>query len=308
METQGALSPVGSLRPMVTKIFLSRRGLRAGWRFALFNLLFFLVAFGFLCLRRALTPGGFIGNAFTPSGVALQEALFLVGFLIALSVMLRIERRPFRLDFLPLHKSGGRHFGVGAMSGICAVTLLICGMCAWHVVSFESLALHGMQAAKFAVLWAVAFFLIGIFEECFSRGYAQATLSEGVGFWPAAIVGSAIFAAIHLTNNGESAIGILSVFLVALFFCFTLWRTGTLWFAVGFHAAWDYGETFLYGVPDSAQVATGHLLNTHFHGARWITGGSVGPEGSALVFVVYALAALFVAILYPSVQPSKCSK
>jgi hypothetical protein len=122
-----------------------------------------------------------------------------------------------------------------------------------------------------------------------------------MGFWPAAI-NSLIFAAIHLTNSGESALGILSVFCVALFFYFTLWRTGTLWFAVGFHAAWDYGETFIFGVPDSAEVATGHLLNAHFHGARWITGRTVGPEGSALVFVVYGLAALLFAFSCPNTR------
>jgi membrane protease YdiL (CAAX protease family) len=67
------------------------------------------------------------------------------------------------------------------------------------------------QAAKSAFWWAIAFVLVGIFEESFSRGYAQATLMQGIGFWPAAIVNSLIFAAIHLTNDGESILGILSL-------------------------------------------------------------------------------------------------
>jgi hypothetical protein len=68
---------------------------------------------------------------------------------------------------------------------------------------------------------------------------------------------------------------------------------------VGFHAAWDYAETFIYGVRDSAEIATGHLLNTRLHGSHWISGGRVGPEGSALVFFVYGLAALLYMFLYP---------
>jgi len=64
------------------------------------------------------------------------------------------------------------------------------------------------------------------------------------------------------------------------------------------HAAWDYAETFIYGVPDSAKAATGHLLNPHFERSRWITGGNVGPEGSVLAFGVYGLAALLFVLFY----------
>ena len=53
--------------------------------------------------------------------------------------------------------------------------------------------------------------------------------------------------------------------------------------------AWDWAETFFYGVPDSGVVAPGHLLNPTFHGSKWLTGGSVGPEGSELVFAILVL-------------------
>jgi hypothetical protein len=65
------------------------------------------------------------------------------------------------------------------------------------------------------------------------------------------------------------------------------------------HASWDWGESFLYSVPDSGQVATGHLLSSSFHGSRWLTGGSVGPEGSVFVFVVIALLWLIFDRVYP---------
>jgi hypothetical protein len=62
-----------------------------------------------------------------------------------------------------------------------------------------------------------------------------------------------------------------------------------LWFAVGFHAAWDWGETFVYSVPDSGTLFPGHLLKTSFRGPDWLTGGVVGPEGSVICFVVIAV-------------------
>jgi hypothetical protein len=103
----------------------------------------------------------------------------------------------------------------------------------------------------------------------------------------------------HLGNGGEEKLGIASVVAIALILCFTLWRTGSLWFAVGLHFGWDYAETFIFGVPDSGFPATGHLLTPKFQGSHWITGGTVGPEGSVLVFVVYALLALAFHFAYP---------
>jgi uncharacterized protein len=67
------------------------------------------------------------------------------------------------------------------------------------------------------------------------------------------------------------------------------------------HASWDWGESYLYSVPDSGGMVTGHLFNSSFHGSRWLTGGSVCPEGSVLVFVVIAASWVVFDRVYPSV-------
>jgi hypothetical protein len=141
---------------------------------------------------------------------------------------------------------------------------------------------------------------VGFFEEFFFRGYTQYTLASGIGFWPAATVLSAVFGAFHHGNTGEDAVGMLSVFVISMFFCLTLRRTGNLWFAVGVHASFDWGETFLFSVPNSGIVAPGHLLNSSFHGPAWLTGGTVGPEGSVMAFVALAAAAVIFSRMYPA--------
>jgi membrane protease YdiL (CAAX protease family) len=92
--------------------------------------------------------------------------------------------------------------------------------------------------------------------------------------------------------------------LFGLFACFTLRRTGNLWFAIGLHAASDYAETFIYSVPDSGMLAKGHLVNASFHGPRWLTGGSIGPEGSVIDFALFLLSFVIFAWLYRPVQSS----
>ena len=134
--------------------------------------------------------------------------------------------------------------------------------------SFGTLSLAGAALVKFAVLWAVGFVMVGIFEEFLFRGYVQFTLSDGIGFWPSAVLLSALFGAVHLGNPGEGWVGALSVMLFGIFSAFTLQRTGSLWFAIGFHAATDYAETFIYSVPDSGMLASSHLLNSSL-ADRW---------------------------------------
>jgi membrane protease YdiL (CAAX protease family) len=126
-----------------------------------------------------------------------------------------------------------------------------------------------------------------------------------MGFWPAAILLSVAFGAIHLTNAGEEWVGALGAACIGMFFCLTLRRTGSLWFAVGMQASWDWGESFLYSVPDSGAMTPGHLMNPSFHGSRWLTGGSVGPEGSVLVFVLIAAMWVIFDRLYPAASRTR---
>jgi membrane protease YdiL (CAAX protease family) len=182
------------------------------------------------------------------------------------------------------------------------LTVLMLVLRACGAFYFGSLALHGLRLLKFAAYYAVFFLVVAFFEEFFVRGYPQFILSKGIDFWPAAAVLSVSFGALHGANPGEAKTGLVAAGLIGFFFCLTLRRTGNLWFAVGFHASWDWGETYLYSVPNSGTTAPGHLLNSSFHGPVWLTGGSVGPEGSALIFVL--LVALWVAFdrIYPDVR------
>ncbi|HJW96110.1 MAG TPA: hypothetical protein VJ901_21055 [Thermoanaerobaculia bacterium] len=57
-------------------------------------------------------------------------------------------------------------------------------------------------------------------------------------------------------------------------------------FSTSGHAA--RGEYF-YGVADSGAVTPGHLLDTSMSGPAWLSGGSVGPEGSILCTLLIAI-------------------
>jgi uncharacterized protein len=287
-------------RGIFFKVFLNASGLRSGWRLLIFiAIIYACLQVGYVILARLVRRAPI---SLTPTSMLVQEGIFLVVVLGAAGIMAVFERRSLADYFLPWRIAFQSGFWWGAIWGWLALSALLFAIHLDHGFLFGHVALAGSKIPAEAILWGLAFVLVGLSEEFTFRGYALYTLSAGIGFWPAAVVLSGAFGAVHLTNAGEDWAGALAACFIGLFFCFTIRRTGNLWFAVGLHSMWDYAETFFYSVPNSGLVAKGHLLTSSFHGPRWLTGGSVGPEGSVLVFVVIGILFLLFHRIYPRVQ------
>jgi len=288
-----------------TNIFRNAEGIRPGWRFFLYLLMFFALYSGMVRGLRFVpqaqqafrdSQNGTITHAFD----FMIEAVGIIAAFIPAFVMARIERRQFGDYGIPWKNAFGRLFWQGILWGLIFESAEVCLISALGGFSFGTLALSLQGTIFHGVLWAIGFVMVGFSEEFLFRGYTQFTLSSWIGFWPSAIVLSALFGGGHLSNPGEGWVGALSVFVFAMFGCFVLQRTGNLWFMIGFHAAGDYAETFIYSTPDSGLLAEGHLLNSSFHGPKWLTGGSIGPEGSVIDFVLMLAAFLLFAKFYPA--------
>lgn len=236
------------------------------------------------------------------------EAILTIAVIGAALPMSFLEKRqPGEYGF-PAHLAFGKLFWQGVLAGLAEVTVLIGLIAAFGGYSFGSFAVHGPLMVRWLLLWAVFFVMVGFGEEFLFRGYVQYTLGRGLGFWPAAILLSIVFGLLHLANPGEGWVGAVSIVFFGLAMSFSLWRTGSLWFAVGLHASFDFGESFLYSVPNSGVVVDGHLSNAAMHGSAWLTGGSIGPEGSIFCFLTIGLLCYLIHRLYPAsdraVQPS----
>lgn len=241
-------------------------------------------------------PGGSIWWGLVSQG-SLMLAAILPAFLMA-----RIENRPFSAFGLPKQNAFRRNFWVGGLWGLASLSVLMIALRIAGAFEFGSLSIHGLQIAKYALYYALFFLMVGFFEEFLLRGYSQWVLTQGMNFWPTAALLSAGFGALHSSNPGESKAGLVAAALIGFFFCLTLRRTGDLWWAIGFHMSWDWGESYFYSVPDSGGMSPGHLLDSSFHGPTWLTGGSVGPEGSWLVFVVIVALWVLFDRVYPEVK------
>jgi membrane protease YdiL (CAAX protease family) len=296
MESAAAAEPIPNW--LFTKV-----GLRPIWCVVVFYVLFWLFSLGLgrvafrLVSARASRLWGYFGS----------ELAVLLAALLAAVVMTALDGKKFSEYGLPPRPAFGRMFWIGSLWGMASISVMLLAMHGAHLFDFGHIELHGARMVKFALFWGGFFLLVGLYEEFYFRGYFLFTLtrtlrsfsddeespdgsdaSPAASFWVAAVILCSFFGFVHLANTGESPLGIVAAACIGLFFCLTLRRTGNLWFAVGFHTMWDWAQSFLYSVPDSGTLAPGHLLSSSLHGPPWLTGGSVGPEGSVLVFVVIA--------------------
>jgi membrane protease YdiL (CAAX protease family) len=320
-QTLASFPPPEARPHTPNRVFFGRFGFRAGWGIAIFA-----VAFGLLQIVGGIaaivangqikevialhtqavahpgTPAPHLTLLFTPSLVLASDTITFFGLFLLCWIFHRAERRPLAdyglaqrrvSDILP-----------GALWGLTALSIVVAILTATHHLIFDSRALHGRAIFGYGLAWLASFLAVGFCEEYSVRGYIQYTLMRGVwgwaertlpgdpyraAFWIAAVLTSLAFGALHLSNKGENFLGIVQVVVFALMSCYALYRTGSLWWSIGFHALWDWAQSFLFGVADSGNVSVGRLVITHPAGKTWLSGGADGPEGSLVAFFVLLL-------------------
>jgi len=270
-------------------IFKGTDGLRAGWRLLIYAALVFALGYGADKIANAIFHGLW-PDLTSPTGIILSFLDEACALLLAAWIMAKIEGRSLTDYGLPWRRAFSNQFWQAGAIGFVSLTLLLVVLRLAGAYSLGSLQLHGADILRNGLLWAVAITLLATIEEFFYRGYLQFTLTSGIGFWPAAVFTSALMAAAHTFNPGWTVLGLCTVGGFGLIACFLLRRTGDLWMPIGLHAAWDWGESFFYGVPDSGQMGNGHLFQGSFHGPPWLTGMPFGVEAgwpSVALFLIW---------------------
>lgn len=295
-------------------VFFGPEGLRAGWSLLLFVVFVLLMskAAGFV-LHALIHTGGRVGPQ-SPEWLSVAgSAIMFVVVAVPAWIVSCIERRPWGEYGIPSLRGRAGEFGHGILWGFGLLSVLVFVLWAIHDMSFAGLWLHGPgQELLWAVLYGISFLFTGFFEEFAFRGFVQFTLTRGIagilrslglehharaiGFWITALLLGFLFGFAHRSNHGEAALGLVAAGLIGVLFAFSLWRTGSLWWAIGFHAAWDWAESYFYGTADSGGVSSHRLLLTTPHGNPLWSGGNVGPEGSLLILPTILLIAVVAAV------------
>jgi membrane protease YdiL (CAAX protease family) len=187
-----------------------------------------------------------------------------------------------------------RRFALGAFGGLTLASLLVWSLVKARYLLVEPAATDFGEIVLYGVEWALAFAFLAAKEELLFRGYLQKTLGRPIGFWPAAVVSSGLFAVVHLTSRVDAWFYVVAAFMAGLVFSLALRESGSLWWGIGFHAAWDWTQAFVYGTPAGGHLLEGTLMQTIPQGDPNWSGGTAGPDASYVVVPVLCLTALII--------------
>ena len=249
-----------------------------------------------LIVRRSF---GIVPRTATPAtGLAITIGAVLAG-IAAYRVFNRWVERRGNVEFAG--NDAPRELGAGLVAGLVlfsAVVGVIALFGGYHVVGYH----------RASVLVPVLALSIGsgFLEELIARGLIFRLLEQWLGSWVALLVSAALFGAAHLGNANASllAAGCIAaeagVMLGAMYML-----TRRLWAAIGLHAAWNFTQGGIYGIPVSG-TATAGLLQDAPSGSALLTGGAFGAEASMpalLLATGFGVALLAACIKHDRVVP-----
>lgn len=225
----------------------------------------------------------------------LSEPTNLLVGVICTGIFAVYERRRIDSYGMPVNRALSLQTFEGAAAGVVMAGAVAIGMILLGGMQVKGFATSGAALGVSALGWFVSNTLVGISEELFYRSYLQITLWKSVGFWPASILIALVFTADHyFYKEGENIWDVITLMSLSLLISYSILRTGTLWFAVGFHATFDYMQLFVIGTPNGSFVPQGRLLDVTFNGPTWLTGGVLGTEASFLMYPAIVLLWLYV--------------
>lgn len=133
--------------------------------------------------------------------------------------------------------------------------------------------------------WLAFDYLGAAGEELYGRVAVLLVAQSLIGWRGAILVSGLMFSVLHLGNPGADWVWLLRLFVQGMLLAFAVYRTGSIWWSVGYHTGWNWASAPLFGAAGSGFLDQGHLLDFKPIGSPWITGGTVGPEGSVYAFL-----------------------
>ncbi len=230
-------------------------------------------------------PAGLIAGTFTATMIAL----------VLTAIAAVVAGRSFT-DFRILPLRPGKA-GEGFLTGFAMVAALILALAALGTMKIAPSGQSPGSSVCYLLVWLVGMGFVGAAEELFCRGAVLSLLSELTNPWVACVLTSVGFGLQHLGNTGETFTGIAMTMGFGFVAALGVIRTGSIWWAIAMHAGWDWALENVFGAIGSGLRFQGSFLVSTGLKPDWLTGGSAGPEGSALVWVVLGVVAFYLAFI-----------
>jgi membrane protease YdiL (CAAX protease family) len=256
-----------------------------------YGVLFVAVTIASAVTLHRLAPGSPKWLFLIFHGVAWIAGVVFVTWL----VRVKLNRAPWAGMALPAPQLGALVLGFAAGGTLLLLAFAIQQQLGWLNVTGVSPLSAAWPRLALALLPSLG---VGVAEELAFRGYVFQTLGERMPVWAAAGLSAVIFALYHFTLGGFGPAFAMVVVGFALTYTVVRLATGSLWFPIGFHAAWDWVQVYLIGVANVGQP--GHdpaLVRVSQSGPGLWVGQAPAIEGG-LIYSLAILGALAAALAY----------
>lgn len=277
-------------------VFDGVQGLRNGWKALLFVSVVVALYLATQPLLNLVAPKSRTGSISLRTDL-IREFIFVLLVLAATAFMATLERRPVRW-YGYIDTAGPRRMLFGTCWGFMSISALVGALWLRGSLTFDGVSTGGGNPFLYAAASLLGSLLVGLLEESLLRGYLQLTLARALGFWWAALILSVTFGLLHGGNAGETPLGLFGAAGGGLLFCLSWWYTKSLFWAVGFHTGFGWGESYFFGTANSGQVIPWRLFATHSTGDPLWSGGSAGPEGSLLLLPLLIILSVGVCVCW----------
>jgi len=208
--------------------------------------------------------------------VAILAAAIFVAIYVAFCRF--VERRPAR-EFAT--RGAVAELGAGLGIGLVLFSAIV-GV----IALFGGYRVIGYHDARVLIPVVGIAIVSGFTEEIVFRGWFFRLTEQWLGSWAALILSAALFGALHLGNTNATLLAGAAISLEAgIMLAAVFMITRRLWAAIGIHAAWNFAQGGIYGIPVSGGAMDG-LLRPDIRGSDLLTGGAFGAEASLPAIVV----------------------
>lgn len=134
-------------------------------------------------------------------------------------------------------------------------------------------------------------------EEIVERVFLYQRFKRSNGPLFAIIVSSVIFALLHVLNLIEFDVepvyaffAMLNIVMVGVYLAETVYFGNNVWYAFAFHSAWNYTQSFLFGLPNSGNPATTSVFGLDTEGSNGLFySAKFGVEATAGATLIFAI-------------------
>lgn len=266
--------------------------------------------FGMEAIRDSISDGCYSILDYYTSTIGTILALFLLTWLVRPSRYIwksfllprksaapATEKSDILADFYGRSRNSYKMLGWGLLIGF-----LMNGFCILCAVIHGDIKLYFESSVRQIPL--LLFALVSVLiqsssEELWCRGFLYERIHERHPLWVAVLINGVLFGALHIFNDGATAISILEISVCGVSFALLYWYSGSIWIVMGLHTAWNFTQAFLFGLPNSGLVSEVSLfhLDASTGISNLIYDFSFGVEGTLPGFFVNTMLGVVVLIL-----------